>query len=1454
MRAFPIRFLILLADARGRCPVVGLQPKVFQIVAAPLARVLDGVGRAYPGTLTKALQRRWIVLAAAVAVFVGFGPGHPASRHRPGARPGPGRVRLPAPAARGLDPRGHRRDGRPDRGHAGGRLRICRGLLDGRQPALGRLGTADPGREPGPDQLPDGAETDAEDEAAAVDRVRTAIARFPRAEAELVRPAVLSVRPPIAVQIFSDNLVELDQAAETVRKALEDLPEVRDVATTSEPGNPEILVELDRERAAALGVSAEDVGAAMRTKIRGDVVGEFREGEERIDIRLRAGERFRSLASGRPGAADHPSRRHDGAGLGGRRVVTGRGPAAIYRYSGARVAEVTALPTTRDLGGALTRSTRRCRSLVLPAGARTELAGQNEELSVSFNSLWLAMALAIFLVYVVMASQFESLIHPFVILMAVPLGVVGVVAALVLTSNSVSVLVLIGAVMLAGIVVNNAIVLVDAVNRRRREGEGIDEALVGAGGERLRPILMTTATTVLALFPMALGLGAGDELRAPLAITVIGGLTVATLLTLIVIPCIYRILGAAPVRVRVEEEVMNSEFGIRNSEFVVRPSLDQPQRGAGWKFRIQNSKFKIREGAMRLTDIPLDRPVATLMLLLSLTVLGTVAVFLLPLDFMPVVNEPEIDIEIPFPGAHPLEALREVVEPIEEEIATIPDVKRILANTQSGSARIEVMFDWGVDVDIKKMEVREAVDRARPVLPEAIGHISIRGDTDGGSAQVLAGRISAERNLSESWDLLDRRIRRPLERIKGVARVDLYGVEPQQVRIDLDLDALRRHGIDAGEVLDAVNAANLDVDAGVIRGDVVRYDVRTLTRFQSADEIAALRVGRTASASADVAVVELREPRLDYGRHLDRSFAIGIDVYKEPSANTVEVVDKALDRIEEIRADPQLEGINLLVWENQGEEIRNSLSGLRNAGIFGGMLAIVVLHFFLRRFRTTLIVAIAIPFSLLVTCGAMFALGSQFNVLTLLGLMLGVGMLVDNAVVVIENIHRYEGMGNPAPVAARLGARQVALAVVASTATTIFVWSWLFVSERDTMVIIIGEVALTICLAVACSLLISLTFIPLAAARFAPAEKPRPGIVVRKVVPAYRRLLDWTLDHRLVTLICLFAIAGSAAWPLMQDREIGRHAESDPRGLDLLAGPRRRLQGGSGRLRRPGRRVGLQPQGRARLRQRLLLVHRAWLLHDPGLSARGQGQPRGHRASAGAAARRAAGDRRRQARGRRPRQLVAPPRRPGPAHGVGGAARRGSRVPRGARDAGRGADARPRPPRGGLGTDHARDQGAAADGRRRRRPQPRRQPAQRRRGGRVRLPRAPSAALPGPRRRGRDGARSPRGSAARDRRPRRSAGPEPIRRLRAAELGGRGHHGPDPGEDPAGEPSDDPVGDGPVRQGRRDDGRSARRWSKTAWRALPSPKATRGTSVSGDTTATRPWGPCSAGWCSRWWR
>jgi HAE1 family hydrophobic/amphiphilic exporter-1 len=554
---------------------------------------------------------------------------------------------------------------------------------------------------------------------------------------------------------------------------------------------------------------------------------------------------------------------------------------------------------------------------------------------------------------------------------------------------------------------------------------------------------------------------------------------------------------------------------------------------------------------MKWTDLPLDRPVATLMLLTSLTVLGAVAVFQLPLGFMPAVQEPEIDIEVPYPGSHPLEGLRQIVRPIEEEVATIPGIKGTFGFARSGHAQIEVQFDWEEDIELKKIEVRDAVERARSQLPEGIGHIRVEGDMGGPSPEVLGGRISAQRDLSESWDLLDRRIRRPLERIQGVARVDLYGVEAQEVRIDLDLAAIQRHGIEIGELMGRVNAANLDLDLGAVRGDLLRYNVRALSRFRDVETVRNLLISDAGIRLKDVARVSLREPILDYGRHLNRNFAIGFDVYKEPTANTVETVDRLVERIEAIRRDPELQGIEVLVWQNAGEEIRGSLTALRNAGIIGGLLAISVLYLFLRRISTTLIVAIAIPFSLLVTCGAMLILDFEFNVLTMLGLMLGVGMLVDNAVVVIENIYRLQGRGMEPVRAARVGVSQVSLAVLAATATTIIVWSWLFVTPRSDMIIYIGEVAFVICLAVSCSFLISMTFIPLAAARFVPHRAVKPGFLLGRVVPAYRVLMRWTLRHRFLTLFALLLLAGSAGIPFMLIEKSGE-PRSRPRDVSIF--------------------------------------------------------------------------------------------------------------------------------------------------------------------------------------------------------------------------------------------------------------------------------------------------------------
>ncbi len=548
----PLRLVVLVAAVAVRRAWWAFA-WTFHTLARPATGAMDRLGEAYPGALQRALARRWIVLVVAFGLLVLSILAVPmlGTNLVPDLAQGEFAFQLRLPEGTTLEATAATVDQVESMLVGDPRFERVFSIV-------GSLPSAASGRRTLGENLAQinfrlQPETPAEVEAAAVARVREVLGRFPRAEAELVRPAVLSVKPPIAVQVFADDLDRLDAAAEQVKTALEGLPSLRDVATTAEPGSPEIVVDLDREKAASLGVSAESVGTALRTKIRGDVIGEFREGEERIDIRLRASEPFRSQASEvealrvvLPGGTAVPvSAVAD--------VRVGRGPAAIYRAGGARVAEVTATAGITDLGRALEEVRGTLARLNLPRGVKWELAGQNEELQVSFNSLWLALGLATFLVYVVMASQFESLVHPFVILLAVPLGVIGVVAALLVTGTSVSVLVLIGGVMLAGIVVNNAIVLIDAVNRRRREGEEIEDALVDAGRERLRPILMTTATTVLALLPMALGLGAGDELRAPLAITVIGGLTIGTLLTLVVTPCLYRVMAAAPVRTRASE-------------------------------------------------------------------------------------------------------------------------------------------------------------------------------------------------------------------------------------------------------------------------------------------------------------------------------------------------------------------------------------------------------------------------------------------------------------------------------------------------------------------------------------------------------------------------------------------------------------------------------------------------------------------------------------------------------------------------------------------------------------------------------------------------------------------------------------------------------------------------------------------------------------------------------------
>jgi HAE1 family hydrophobic/amphiphilic exporter-1 len=379
-------------------------------------------------------------------------------------------------------------------------------------------------------------------EAAVIEDLRGNFAAASKGILKLKRPTYFSFRSPVEVDVFGHDLEETARIAEQVRRRLSLIRGLKDVKTAAERGTPELRIVFDKNRLSSAGVGLGQAAAVLRGKLRGDVPTRFRDKERQLDIRVRAEgmdradlDRISRLAVG--------SRNGVPIELGTvAELLPGLSPGEIKRISQQRAVVVSGNLTGRDLGGVSKDIRAALATIPLPPGVTVSLGGQNEELDKSLGSMRLALLLAVFLVYLVMACQFESLLHPLIMLFTVPLAAIGVVGALLLTTTPISVVVFLGGMMLAGIVVNNGIVLVDCINRFRADGMEKLVAVKEACRVRFRPIVMTTVTTALGLTPMALGLGEGAEIRTPMAITVIGGLMVSAALTLLVVPSLYMVL------------------------------------------------------------------------------------------------------------------------------------------------------------------------------------------------------------------------------------------------------------------------------------------------------------------------------------------------------------------------------------------------------------------------------------------------------------------------------------------------------------------------------------------------------------------------------------------------------------------------------------------------------------------------------------------------------------------------------------------------------------------------------------------------------------------------------------------------------------------------------------------------------------------------------------------------
>lgn len=399
-------------------------------------------------------------------------------------------------------------------------------------------------------------------EAALTDDLRGFMAGYPDVEVKFSRPELVSLSTPLEIEIRGTSLEELEAAGRKLRELMLASPHFADVKSTVEQGFPEVQIRFDQERAAALGLTTRQIADEVVRKVRGEVATRYSFRDRKIDVLVRAQEQDRASVAEIRDLIINPQSERPVPLSAVAEVIETIGPGEINRVDQTRVAIISANLRDIDLGTAVEEVNKLVESNPLGADLRLAFGGQSEELGRSLQSLMFAFGLAIFLVYLVMASQFESLLHPFVILFTIPLAVVGAVLALVLSGSPVSVVVFIGLILLVGIVVKNAIVLVDKVNQLRLEGLSKVDALVEGSYSRLRPIVMTTLTTLFGFAPLAFFGGDGAEVKAPMAITVIGGLTVSTLLTLVVIPVMYKLLDRSSDESWKAEGERNKQIGL----------------------------------------------------------------------------------------------------------------------------------------------------------------------------------------------------------------------------------------------------------------------------------------------------------------------------------------------------------------------------------------------------------------------------------------------------------------------------------------------------------------------------------------------------------------------------------------------------------------------------------------------------------------------------------------------------------------------------------------------------------------------------------------------------------------------------------------------------------------------------------------------------------------------------
>jgi HAE1 family hydrophobic/amphiphilic exporter-1 len=539
---------------------------------------------------------------------------------------------------------------------------------------------------------------------------------------------------------------------------------------------------------------------------------------------------------------------------------------------------------------------------------------------------------------------------------------------------------------------------------------------------------------------------------------------------------------------------------------------------------------------MTLAELSLKRPVTIIMVFVSMMVIGLIAAFRLPLEAMPDVQFPYMCVNAPYPGSTPTEVERTITRPIEDALSTLTGVKNMNSNSGPESASICFEFKWGQDATIKAVEARNKIDAIRADLPSDLRRYDVRkwGTADQDVYGVL---VSSSRNLNDAYELLDHQLKRPLERVPGVARVRLIGAQQREVQIEISSDRLTAAGVSLNELYDKLSKANFSASAGLVKDGAMRYHVQPEGEWQSVDDIRALAINDKGLRLGDIANITLKPERKNYDLHLDGQPSVILKVYKERQANLVDTVRAIRAEIDRIQQSGQLSDMKLVVFDDQAAGVTDSLKQLSKAGLEGTLLSVIVLFFFLRDWPSTLMVSLAIPICFVITLGCMQIFGLTLNILSMMGLLLAIGMLVDNAVVVVESIYHYREKYPDQPwYCAVQGTQIVGIAIAAGTLASIIVFLPMVLREKNDISIFLTQVAVAMAIAHLASWLVAVSLVPMLSARLPPPKFIGRKNLITSAQASYGKLIATTLAHRRWTMLALVALMVASFVPIKQTK------------------------------------------------------------------------------------------------------------------------------------------------------------------------------------------------------------------------------------------------------------------------------------------------------------------------------